>query len=142
MNDTVSDEIPASDDTGIGCLVMLARFFRIAAEPAQLRHQLGITGRPAGIDDILTAAKSIGFRARQRSAKADQLAPPCVDGRSRDIWFLAVALRSGQVAQPLHVQNGQGAAGKPDDAQRPHRRHHAADMDLGQAERIGDCLLA
>lgn len=73
MNDTVSSENPAPDDTGIGCLVMLARFFRIAAEPAQLRHQLGIAGRPASIDDILTAAKSIGFRARLSSAKLDQL---------------------------------------------------------------------
>lgn len=93
MNDTVSAEASAPDDTGIGCLVMLARFFRIVAEPAQLRHQLGITGRPADINDILTAAKSIGFRARQRSVKAEQLARqslPAIDVM-RDGAFLILA---------------------------------------------------
>lgn len=60
-------------DAGLACLVMLARYFRMAAEPEQLRHALGITGRTAETEDLLIAAKSLGFRARERSAKAGEL---------------------------------------------------------------------
>ena len=34
-------------DSGLGSLALIAGYYRIAADPAQLRHQLALTGRAA-----------------------------------------------------------------------------------------------
>lgn len=40
MNSTIeASSVPGSLDTGLTCLVMLARFHQIAADPQQLAHQ-------------------------------------------------------------------------------------------------------
>jgi len=60
-------------DTGLACLIMMARFFRTAAEPEQVRHDLGIQGRPFGVDDLLRAAKRLGFKARRVQSRTERL---------------------------------------------------------------------
>ncbi len=52
---------------------MIARFHGIAVEPAQLRHQSGITAGVFGEVDILLAAKSLGLKVRVVNLNIDRL---------------------------------------------------------------------
>lgn len=50
-------------DSGLACLVLLARFFGVAAEAEQLRHQFGESGKTFGEAQILLAAKHLDLKA-------------------------------------------------------------------------------
>jgi subfamily B ATP-binding cassette protein HlyB/CyaB len=60
-------------DTGLICLVMLARFHQVAVEPAQLAHEFGQSGTAFGGQEILLAAKKLGLKARPVQSSADRL---------------------------------------------------------------------
>ena len=67
MNDASGAQVDASAvplDTGLSALALIAGYYRIAAEPAQMKHELAIVGRDAQADDLLRAAKRIGLKAR------------------------------------------------------------------------------
>ena len=51
-------------DTGLLCLVAMARFHQMATEPDQLKHQYGVDDDPFGDMAILRAAKALSFKAR------------------------------------------------------------------------------
>ncbi|GLS13353.1 peptidase C39 [Hydrogenophaga electricum] len=51
-------------DTGLVCLVMMARLHNVAADPEQLRHEFGGEGRPLDASALLLAAKKLGLKAR------------------------------------------------------------------------------
>lgn len=55
---------PAETDTGLTCLVLLARLHGVAAEPEQLAHEFA-TGAPFGVSEILLAAKQLGLKAKE-----------------------------------------------------------------------------
>jgi subfamily B ATP-binding cassette protein HlyB/CyaB len=50
-------------DTGVLCLLLLARFFGLPADGSQLRHQFGQSGTLLTDADLLRAAKSLGLKA-------------------------------------------------------------------------------
>lgn len=52
-------------DTGLNCLGVLARFFNLPADAAQLQHQFGLSGQPFGTLEILRAAKYLGLKAKE-----------------------------------------------------------------------------
>ncbi len=60
-------------DTGLACLVMLARFHQIAADPEQLAHQFKASGQPFDKAEILLAAKHLGLQARPVKTSIDRL---------------------------------------------------------------------
>ncbi len=62
---TSESKIQATEpkDTGLVCLLILARYFGLPADADQLRHQFGETGRPLGEADLLRAAKHLGLKA-------------------------------------------------------------------------------
>jgi subfamily B ATP-binding cassette protein HlyB/CyaB len=47
-------------DTGLACLIMLARFHAIAVDPQQIAHEFKESGKPFGVTEILLAAKKLG----------------------------------------------------------------------------------
>ena len=51
-------------DSGLAALAMVAGFYRIAADPAQLRHELALGARPAGPEDLVRAANRLKLKAR------------------------------------------------------------------------------
>ncbi len=51
-------------DSGLHCLVMLARFHGLAAQPDQLAHEFRADGQAFSKQDLLLAAKRLGLRAR------------------------------------------------------------------------------
>ena len=60
-------------DSGLACLVMIARFHGLAADPSQLTHEFKESGEPFGSVEILLAAKKLGLRARQVSTRLSRL---------------------------------------------------------------------
>jgi len=60
-------------DTGLTCLVMLARFHQIAADPDQLAHQFKASGEVFGKTEILLAAKHLGLQAKPVKTTIDRL---------------------------------------------------------------------
>jgi subfamily B ATP-binding cassette protein HlyB/CyaB len=56
--------LPRREDPGLLSLTSIAGHYRIAADPFQLVHDLGLGSRPASGEDIVRAAKRIGLKAR------------------------------------------------------------------------------
>jgi subfamily B ATP-binding cassette protein HlyB/CyaB len=50
-------------DTGLICLLLLARFYDLPADGSQLRHQFAQSGQPLSDTDLLRAAKHLGLKA-------------------------------------------------------------------------------
>lgn len=61
------------DDSGILALVVLAQFHQIAVDPGRIRHEFGNPGTPFTPENILRAAKTLGFRARKVDSSPDRL---------------------------------------------------------------------
>ncbi len=51
-------------DPGLVGLVLIAAYFRIAADPVQLRHQLALTSETASAEDIVRGANLLGLKSR------------------------------------------------------------------------------
>src|ERR1700722_15015650 len=51
-------------DAGLGSLVLIAGYYRIAADPSQLRHQLALSGRLANAEDIVRGANILQLKSR------------------------------------------------------------------------------
>ena len=60
-------------DTGLACLVMLARFHQIAADPGQLAHQFNVSGEAFIQTELLLAAKHLGLQAKVVKTNIDRL---------------------------------------------------------------------
>lgn len=53
-----------SMDTGLNCLIAIARFHRLPAEPDQLSHQFGLQGQNFTDTEILLSAKALTLKAK------------------------------------------------------------------------------
>lgn len=58
----------SAPDSGLHCLLLLARFHGLAADGVQLRHQFGETGQPLTQRELLRAAKHVGLKAGRVTA--------------------------------------------------------------------------
>jgi hypothetical protein len=95
---------PETPDSGLLCLLMMARLHDIAADPHQLRHEFG--REPFSIQTLLLAARKLGLSARcvrQDPARLERMPLPAIavdrDGkffligkidRSQAIWRILV----------------------------------------------------
>ena len=50
-------------DSGLDCLLIMARLHAIAADADQLAHEFKADGKPFGQTEILLAAKKLGLQA-------------------------------------------------------------------------------
>jgi subfamily B ATP-binding cassette protein HlyB/CyaB len=60
-------------DSGLACLVMLARFHSIAVEPDQLVHEFCSNGEFFSVSDILLAARKLGLSVKRATTRLDRL---------------------------------------------------------------------
>lgn len=60
-------------DTGLLCLVMVARYHGLGVDPEQLKHTLAFGPEGMEIVDILTAAKELGLKAKEAQVSYDRL---------------------------------------------------------------------
>jgi len=61
--------LPQRSDSGLVSLASIAGHYRIAADPFQLAHDLGLGARPASGGDIVRAATRLGLKARALQTK-------------------------------------------------------------------------
>ena len=77
--ESTQERPPASDrpsriDSGLACLVMMARLHGVAADADQLAHEFAAAGQPFATADLLLAAKRIGLQAKAVTVDAARLA--------------------------------------------------------------------
>lgn len=104
-------------DTGLHCLLLLARFHGLAADGAQLRHQFGEESRPLTLGEWLRAATHVGLKAgRVRTtwaSLADKPLPAMAVGTDGRCVLLAkveaghVLLQDPQQPQPTMLPQAQ-----------------------------------
>ncbi|MEJ2693412.1 MAG: type I secretion system permease/ATPase [Candidatus Thiodiazotropha sp.] len=79
-------------DTGLACLVLLARFHGLPADPDHLSHQRG-NSEPFSSRDIVLSAKSLGLKSRTISSRWERLAktPLPAIARHKDGHYFVLA---------------------------------------------------
>ena len=130
MTDVISkSELPSQrlgqlSDSGLAGLALVAGYYRIAADPMQLSHQLALTGRFAGAEDIVRGANILQLKSRIiRGVTAKRLCchplsrDPEIEGRrvrrpwrrfaerARSAW----SIRSAVSAREIRNRGGAGA---------------------------------
>lgn len=63
----------AGVDSGLACLMVLARFHGVAADPVQVAHKFQENGRPFATAQILLAARSLQLKAKEVRSGIDRL---------------------------------------------------------------------
>ena len=89
-------------DAGLVGLALIAGYYRIAADPAQLRHQLALTGRTAGTEDLARGANLLQLKSRiVRRVTAKRIGaipyPAILALKDGSFAVLAVASERGRV---------------------------------------------
>jgi subfamily B ATP-binding cassette protein HlyB/CyaB len=87
-------------DTGLICLVMLARFHHVAVEPAQLIHEFGQAGLAFGPEEILLAARKLKLKAKLLQTGAERLEKtplPAIAASLDGGYFVIAKVEGGKV---------------------------------------------
>jgi subfamily B ATP-binding cassette protein HlyB/CyaB len=89
-----------SIDSGLACLVMLARLHGVSADPDQLAHQYRESGRLFSSSDILLAAKGLGLQAKRVKSslpRLDKTPLPAMAIDTDGCFFILARVEAGQV---------------------------------------------
>lgn len=70
---TETPEAATPIDSGLACLVVLARFHGVAADPTQLAHEFQESGRAFGVQEILLAARALKLKAKAMDSSMQRL---------------------------------------------------------------------
>lgn len=95
----LDDEVPPLPDTGLLCLVMLARFHNVAASPEQLAHEFTPPGEHFGSAELLLAARKLGLKAKSVRSSVDRLAQTPLPAIARDnagLFFIIARIDQGK----------------------------------------------
>ena len=101
----------ASADGGLIGLAIIAGHYRIASDPFQMRHELGLGDRATESDDLIRAAHLVGLKARKLSrVSAKRLAsiplPALIGGKDGSFAVLAAGREKGALRLLDPVQRG------------------------------------
>lgn len=109
-------ENAAALDTGLACLVMLARFHNVAASAEQLAHEFAEAGGTLGISELLMAARRLGLKAKHVRTRRGRLThtplPAIALSRAGDFFILArldehkALIHDPRTGQPEVLDNG------------------------------------
>lgn len=75
---------PPRIDTGLACLVMLARFHSVAVDPDQLAHEFRVSGHAFNTTEILLASKKLGLMVKHVKPPRDRLATTPLPAVAKD----------------------------------------------------------
>ncbi|RFP76181.1 type I secretion system permease/ATPase [Hydrogenophaga borbori] len=93
---------PAEQDSGIACLVMIARLHGVAADPDQIAHEFAHDGRALDAQDLLLAARKLGLVAKRVRVDPARLAKTPLP---------AIGIGASRASSAQHGEPGKGATG-------------------------------
>ncbi|MDD3608546.1 MAG: type I secretion system permease/ATPase [Halothiobacillaceae bacterium] len=96
-------------DSGLACLLIIARMHGIAADPAQLSHEFRSNGEPFGKTEILLAAKKLGLKVklmRPAVERLDKIPLPALAFENSGNHFLIAKVENEKflVHSPSHAR--------------------------------------
>jgi subfamily B ATP-binding cassette protein HlyB/CyaB len=100
-------------DSGLQCLALVAQLQRLAVDPGQLQHKFGLQDDVCSVEDILGAAKSIGFKAKSVHGHESELSARTLPAiaQAKDGSFFVIARLSEPGKKPrLYLVQLVGAA--------------------------------
>ena len=110
---------PPPGDSGLIALAAIAAHYRIAADPAQMSHELGLSETPAGGEEIVRSATRIGLKSsllvRQSPKRLETVPLPAIVGlKDGTFGVLTHRLPDGQIRVVNPVTRAQviGKAGE------------------------------
>jgi subfamily B ATP-binding cassette protein HlyB/CyaB len=92
--------VPAELDTGLACLVILARFHNLAASPEQLTHEYLDTDQQFNTPQLLLAAQQLGLKAKAVRSAVERLAHvplPAIASTADGQFFIIARLEQGSI---------------------------------------------
>jgi len=106
---TSNPPIPRNVDTGLLCLVTMARFQQMAADPAQIQHQFGRPDNAFSDTEILRAAKAMSLKACLVKTNFHSLSntslPAIAKANDGSYFIMARISDAGAIHEsPLHKQ--------------------------------------
>lgn len=103
-------------DTGLACLVMLARFHNVAASAEQLAHEFAEAGDTLSATELLMAARRLGLKAKRVRTRRERLShtplPAIAISRTGDFFIVArlddnkALIHDPRIGQPEVLDNG------------------------------------
>jgi subfamily B ATP-binding cassette protein HlyB/CyaB len=117
-----ADKAAQDLDPGLACLVALAHFHGIAADPQQLAHSFVADGQRIDAQGLLLAARHLGLHGRlvqPKPQRLNKMALPAI-GLQRDGGFFVLARLDGDPLQPscqFLLQDGDSGRMVQEDAQ-------------------------
>ena len=93
-----SNERPV--DTGLACLIMVARFHQVAADPDQIHHQFGTHDKPLDETALIRATRHLKLKAKAVTAsinKLDKLSLPAIAEDKNGHYFVLARAGEGKV---------------------------------------------
>jgi subfamily B ATP-binding cassette protein HlyB/CyaB len=138
------DQAAPQIDSGLACLLMMAQFHDIVADPAKLQHEFG--EEPFDNTTIMLAAKSLGMTARVARQDPARLATaplPCIAADQEGRYYILAKVDAGHdVAQ--HAQHQETSQPDPDKTrlliQRPGEAPQVLSWQTFMAHRAGELL--
>ncbi|MEH6624925.1 MAG: cysteine peptidase family C39 domain-containing protein [Motiliproteus sp.] len=90
-------------DSGLACLVMIARLHQVAADAAQLAHHFRSHNKPFNSTDLVRAARHLKLKSRSSLIRFQQLEtialPAIACGKDGDYFLLARAAKGKVLIQ-------------------------------------------
>lgn len=90
--DTAAELPPEAVDTGLICLVKLARFHNVAVSAEQLSHEYVSQGQPFGKAEILLASRKLEFKAKTIKTTFERLAQTPLPAIACAVGLLGIML--------------------------------------------------
>jgi ATP-binding cassette, subfamily B, bacterial HlyB/CyaB len=87
-------------DTGLSCLVSIARLHGLPADPSHLSHTYADPGQPFGETEIILAARGLSLKAKNHNSNWDRLnktALPAIGQHTDGHWFIVAAIKDEKV---------------------------------------------
>jgi len=87
-------------DTGLTCLIVLARLHHLPADPKQLQHEFGASEHTFDTRDLLRGAKWLGLKSRAIRSDWRKLATtnfPCIAKLEQDRYVLIGGLKEDEI---------------------------------------------
>lgn len=111
-SDSAADDEKTQLDTGLQCLVMLARLHSVAADPDQLAHEFKPDGKPFAKPEILLASKKLGLHAKAVKTAINRLdkTPLPAMAMATDYGFFIIARAEGDQALIFDPTTGRAEA--------------------------------